>query len=232
MQRWALRTGFRFSTSKTEWMVFYRNFKEPVGSRFELDGKTLKQVTSKKFLGLIFDRMLNWETHIEYIRGKCLRTMNILYTISRGNREITSEVLLRIYRALVRSKLEYGCEVYGTGPKTQLMKLDPIHHKGLRICLLAYRTSPNESLYVLAGELSLAKRRQLLQMQYYVRLKQFLPHELSIRLDNKCMDGEYSRRGSNKPVSLGFTVRKSITDLMCDSSCVPRKTKYNGTMRL
>ena len=225
LQRWALRTGFRFSTLKTEWMVFYRNIKEPRGIRFTLDGKPLKQVTSKKFLGLIFDRMLNWELHIEYLRGKCLKAMNILYMISRGNKEITSEVLLRIYRALIRPILEYGCEVYGTAPSGQLLKLDPIHHKGLRICLVAYRTSPIESLYVLADELSLTRRRQMLQMHYYVRLKQFLPHNLPIRLDNKFMDGEYSRQNTNKPIALGFSVRQTISKLKVDVPTVALLTE-------
>ena len=213
LQRWALRTGFRFSTIKTEWMIFHRNIPEPVGIQFELDDKILKQVKTKKFLGLVFDRKLTWEDHIEYVRGKCLKTMNILFMISRGNEETDSVTMLRIYRALIRSKLEYGCEVYGTAPPSMLLKLDPVHHKGLRTCLGAYRTSPKESLYVLAGELSLPKRRSMLQMNYYIKMRQFLPHELPLRLDDKSLDGEYSRISSNKPVSLGYTVRMSLDNM-------------------
>ena len=215
LERWSLETGFRFSTSKTEYMFFYRNLGVPLDINLRLNGKPLKQVTSKKFLGLIFDRMLNWEAHVDYLKGRCIRTMNILYMIARGNRETNSEVLLRIYRALVRSKLDYGCQVYGTAPPSMLERLDPVLHKGLRICLGAYRTSPKESLYVLAREMPLQDRRQMLQMQYYVRLRQFLPHQVPIRLDDKSLDGEYARP-SNKPISLGFTVRKSITDMNID----------------
>ena len=104
-------------------MVFYRNIKEPAGIYFELDGKMLKQVETKKFLGLIFDRKLNWKDHIEYIKGKCLEAMNIIFMISRRNQETESESLLRIYRSLVRSKLDYGCDIYGTEPANVLEKL-------------------------------------------------------------------------------------------------------------
>ena len=43
LQRWAIKTGFRFSTIKTEWMIFYRNIKEPTGIEFTLGGKLLKK---------------------------------------------------------------------------------------------------------------------------------------------------------------------------------------------
>ena len=56
------------------------------------------------------------------------------------------KTLLCLYRALVRSKLDYGCIVYGAASNNILKKLDPIHQQGLRIALGAFRTSPVTSL--------------------------------------------------------------------------------------
>lgn len=214
LNQWSIKTGFRFSVDKTEWMVFHRNKKEliPGQIKLTLDGKNLKEVKIKKFLGLILDRTLAFKEHVAYLRGKCLRDLNIIKVISRGNREIDSKVLLRIYRALIRPKLDYACQIYGTAPSSSLDSLDPVHHKGIRICLGAYRTSPAESLYVEANEPSLKDRRQMLQLQYYVRMKQFLPGKVPVRLDDTSLDGEYARK-SNKPIALGYTVRQSITNL-------------------
>ena len=36
-------------------------------------------------------------------------------------------VLLHLYRALVRSKLDYGCIVYGSVSKSVLRTLDAVH---------------------------------------------------------------------------------------------------------
>ena len=205
--RWSLKTGFKFSVEKTEWMVFHRS-KELVGIEFTLDGTILKEVESKMFLGMILDRKLTWELHIEYLRGSALRATNILSVISRANLETDITALMRVYRAIVRSKLDYGCQLYGTSPlKMALGRLDPVHHKGLRICLGAFRTSPLRSLYVEANEPKLEYRRNMLQMQYYVRMKQFLPNESIVRLDDKSLDLKYSRKG-RLPVALGYTVRK------------------------
>ena len=68
-------------------------------------------------------------------------------------------------------------------------------------------------MYAITGEMSLAKRRSMLQMNYYVKMKQFLPHELPLRLDDKSLDGEYNRTNSNKPISLGFSVRKRLHNM-------------------
>ena len=62
--------------------------------------------------------------------------------------------LLKLYRSLVRSKLDYGCIIYGSARNSYLQMLDPIHNQGLRLALGALRTSV-ASLYVEADEPSL-----------------------------------------------------------------------------
>ncbi|GFY60084.1 uncharacterized protein TNIN_356071 [Trichonephila inaurata madagascariensis] len=54
--------------------------------------------------------------------------------------------LLRLYRALIRSKLDYGSVVYSSACKSLLKILDPVHHQALRLCLgafLHHRLSPS-----------------------------------------------------------------------------------------
>ena len=77
-------------------------------------------------------------------------------------------VLLILYRAFVRSKLDYGSIVYGS--KFLLKCLDAIHHQGLRLALGAFRTSPIESLDAESNEPSLYVRREKLSLQYTIKL--------------------------------------------------------------
>ncbi|KAJ4433175.1 hypothetical protein ANN_15432 [Periplaneta americana] len=60
-------------------------------------------------------------------------------------------VLLRLYRSLIRSKLDYGCFIYGLANKSKLRFLDTIHHHGIRLATGAFRTSRIASLYCEAG---------------------------------------------------------------------------------
>ena len=74
------------------------------------------------------------------------------------------------YRSLIRSKLDYGCIVYGSARGSYLHMLDSVQNYALRLCLGAYRTSPSSSLCVLANEPPLYIRRRKLSIQYCLKL--------------------------------------------------------------
>ncbi|GBN04509.1 hypothetical protein AVEN_171357-1, partial [Araneus ventricosus] len=59
-----------------------------------------------------------------------LNIMKVLSNTSWGADKVS---LMRIYRSLVRSKLDYGVPVYGSAAKSTLKMLDSVHHQGLRI---------------------------------------------------------------------------------------------------
>ena len=79
-----------------------------------------------------------------------------------------------LYRAIVRSKLDYGCIVYSTASNTNLRQLDSIHNTGLRLALGALCTSPVSSLYTEANEAPLEERRLKLTMHYYLKTRAFI----------------------------------------------------------
>ena len=69
------------------------------------------------------------------------------------------------------SKLDYGCFVYGSARLSYLKTLDTIHHRGIRLVLGAFQTSPADSLLVEANEPSLKDRREKLSLQFDIKLK-------------------------------------------------------------
>ena len=75
-----------------------------------------------------------------------------------------------MYRALVRSKLDYGCFIYRATCKSYISLLDPIKNQGLSLSLGAFRTSPAHSLCVEANELPLRLRREKLALQFTTKI--------------------------------------------------------------
>ena len=71
-------------------------------------------VPQAKFLGVIFDKKLNFKAHIDYLREKCQKSLNLLKVVSKLDWGTDTTVLLKLYRALVRSKLDYSCVVYSS----------------------------------------------------------------------------------------------------------------------
>ena len=214
LDTWTEKTGFKFSSSKTETVVFHRQrgLHEDPNPELYLHGKRLKVVKEKKFLGVILDHKLQFIPHIKWLKARGIKALNILKVIIKNNLRTDSKVLLHIYKALVQSKLDYACQIYGTASPSALKMLDTVHHQALRLCTGAFRTSPKESLYVETGEQSLEDRRLSLRVQFYIRSKQLPVDKTIVHLGDESHD-HYYKRNRNKPKSLGFRVRQEVQAL-------------------
>ena len=159
------------------------------------------------FLGVIFDRKLSFVPHLKYVKKEAWKPLKVI-----GNTEWGADrkVMLRLYRYLVRSKLDYGCIVYGSARKSYLQMLDPIHNQGLRLCLGAFRTSPVESLYVDAHEPCLGARRAKLSLQYTSKIKSLPKHPAH----NAVFDNKYMKLFDARPNAIrtfGLRIKQFLT---------------------
>ena len=107
ISRWASRSGFTLAPEKTLGCIFYRGRQNPPPPNVVVSGQEIEFKASVKFLGMILDSKLKWQEHIESLRTRCLLAMNVLKAtahLSWGGDRCT---LLRLYRALIRSKIDY-----------------------------------------------------------------------------------------------------------------------------
>ena len=173
ISKWTCKNGFTVSPTKTVAMHFCNHNKnycrDPV---LKLDNKVIEVVTEHKFLGLIWDPKLTFHAHIQHLVKKCRKALNIIKLLSYSNWGSDTQTLLSIFKALIRSKIDYGSIVYMSAKKDKdLYDLDVLHRQGLRLCLGAFKSSPNESLYVEANEPPLELRRKDLAMRYALKIK-------------------------------------------------------------
>ena len=159
IEKWCIENGFKFSKTKSVCVHFNKKRGILPEPNLTLNGQKIKVVKETKFLGVIFDQKLSFIPHMKALKAKCLKALDIIKVVSNQEWGADKSVLLRLYRSLIRSKLDYGCIVYGSARPSYLKMLNTIHHQGLRLALGAFRTSPVESLYVEAGELPLEQRR-------------------------------------------------------------------------
>jgi len=171
IQSWASANGFKFSKSKTVCMHFCQLRRHHDEPHLTLDGTPIPVVEETKFLGIIFDRRLTFIPHLKNLKAKCSKALDLLKLVSHTDWGADRKVILNLYRTFIRSKLDYGCVVYGSARKSYLKILDPIHHQGIRLALGAFKTSPCESLLAEANEPPLSHRRDMLSAQYALKLK-------------------------------------------------------------
>ena len=219
LQTWSEENGFNFSKSKTKCMHLCNLRGVQPDPELYLDKTKIVVVSEFKFLGVIFDKKLSFLPHITALKKKCKKALNLLKVVAHSEWGADRKVLLRLYRSLIRSKLDYGTNVYGSARKSYLKILDSIHNEGLRLVLRAFRTSPIKSLYVEANEPSLSYRRQKLSLQYLLKLKSnhFNPtHKVVFK-------PQYKRLFERKPNVIppfGIRMEPIVDNLGIDTECI------------
>ena len=107
LNTWSRQTGFQFSTEKTKYTIF-SNRKTNINIRLTMNRHLLQPVKAVKFLGVTMDSQLTWREHINNLIASCQLRLNILKTLSNYTWGSDTTSLLRIYKTLIRSKIDYG----------------------------------------------------------------------------------------------------------------------------
>jgi len=199
ISRWARCNGFSFSRTKTVAMNFYKNRPMIDDVRLEIDGSRIPTAETTKFLGLTWDPKLTWIPHISQLKDRCLKSLNILRTITSSSWGADSTTIMNLYRAIIRSKIDYGSVVYASASPTALSNLDTVANEAMRIATGAFRTTPISSLQILTNEPPLQLRRQELTIKYYVKLKAHIQNPAFDSVFNANLRTFFNSRPATKP---------------------------------
>lgn len=168
--RWSYDRGFKISVSKSCYMLVT---KKKIDNKqvLTLYSKPMERVRVFKYLGLWIDDKYTWKNHIEKVETKCKKVLNLMRCLAGLAWGADREVLLHIYRALLRATLDYGCMVFDIAAKSHLQKLDRMQYRALRLCLGAVNTTPINALLVESSDLPLNLRRTKLSLAYWIRIQ-------------------------------------------------------------
>jgi len=103
---WFRTNKLSLNLTKTNYIVFYamRKTPPPDNLHIAIDGISINQVTSTKFLGTIIDSHLNWKEHISQIAKKVAKNIGILRRIRHN---LPSNILTNLYYTLVYPYFSY-----------------------------------------------------------------------------------------------------------------------------
>ncbi|XP_060085427.1 uncharacterized protein LOC132564819 [Ylistrum balloti] len=122
-----------------------------------------------------------------------------------------------MYTALIRSKLDYGCQVYDSASDNALKPLDSIQHQALKVALGAVRNTPSLSLLAESGELPLKLRREKLILKYWARTQvmgpSFPPCKIVKNTENKAYRNKLNKH--QKPPYM-FRIHEALKEHKLD----------------
>jgi len=174
LQSWSNTNGFKFSPAKTKVVHFTTipGLHNPPDLR--MTQNILPYVENIKFLGLTWDTKLTWKSHINQLKFNCSKLLGLLRSVTTQEWGADQTSCLKLFRSLIRSKLDYGVQVYGSASATSLQSLDTITTEALRIATGAFKSTPTDTLYILANEMPPDIRREYLSLRYYYKTRSSL----------------------------------------------------------
>lgn len=116
MIKWGTDNGLKFNTQKTTAIVF-TNKRKFTTKRILIFGEEIPYSKEVKYLGLVFDSKLKWNTHIQLKISKCKK---LLYALKRAIGKDwgpNPKTLRWAYTGMVRPILTYGCHLWGPNLK-------------------------------------------------------------------------------------------------------------------
>lgn len=105
-------------------------------------------VKEKKFLGVILDDKLHFQSHINYISKNALKGINVLRSLTGTFWGSDPKILSLLYKSIVRSRFDYSSMAYINAKPNLLKKLDIIQNIALRIILGAMGSTPINAMEV------------------------------------------------------------------------------------
>ena len=168
IKEWAEALGIKISAGKTEVVLYNSNLRDNI-PKLKIGNQELEYKTQGKFLGLTFDNRLHWVKHIDQLVLRCKKDLNLMRYLSGTKFGADKLTLMTIYKTLIRSKLDYGCQAYASASKSQLARLDRIQSAALRIVTGAYRSTSITDLQVECCVPPLELRREELILKYWAR---------------------------------------------------------------
>ena len=162
--------GLVISHAKTHAMIFTR--KDVDIPRLMINNEEVNFADESRYLGMILDSpVLNWKKHLQYIKANTIKRTNIIKAVSNTKWGADREMLMRIYKVIIRTKIAYGLEIYGAVCDTDIKSLDVVQNESVRMTLGARKTSPICSLEVEAHIPPLTIYRNQIAVRYLNRVR-------------------------------------------------------------
>ena len=170
LEKWCDETGFIFSTTKTISMHICRKRNCGKTAQLNMKKQAIPHSDKHKFLGLTVDDGLRWTSHVEQLKRDCQKKVNTLKMLSHTEWGADTKTLQMLYQTLIKSKIDYGSEVYESTSKTNVQKLGTIRNQCLRIATGAFKSSPIKSLEVLTSTLPIDLTQDMKLLNYLTRI--------------------------------------------------------------
>ena len=101
----------------------------------KVNSNEIKPQTSARYLGVFFDKKLDWKTHLQHVESKTAPRIGLLRFLARSTPDPNIKTMTNLYKALIRSVLTYGFPAFLLAEGKIWTRLQIIQSKALRAAM-------------------------------------------------------------------------------------------------
>ena len=165
LHSWSVKWQLKFNESKCKVVHYGPN--NP-NHQYILNNTTLESCNIEKDLGVTFDNNLKFTTHVNNITAKANSRLAI---IRQTMHDITPEIFLPLYKALVRPLLEYCTVVWNPLLKGDKVKIEQVQRRATKLVKSLSHLDYNERLIRLKLDSLNFRRRRADMIQVFRIIK-------------------------------------------------------------
>ena len=137
IEKWLQGNKLSLNIVKTQAMVIgsrpkLSKLKSDLGTlpSFEIGGLDIDLVNKTKYLGVMIDNCLSWDSQIRAVNQKVSRAIGLL---KYARNFVETDTMANLYRSIIEPHLSYCCSVWGSCGTTKLNVLQKLQNKVARI---------------------------------------------------------------------------------------------------
>lgn len=164
-----LSIGLEIEPSKTKLIGFNRKGEINRNRGIELKGEMIRYEREASFLGIVYDVQTTYRRQIETMKGKVEKRCNILRWLNRVSWGMEVNTALLVYKAFVRSVIDYGLFVVFPKDLRNRNKVEKLQYKGIRIALGYRNSTPTNVMVAEAKVMRMEERAGFLARNFWVK---------------------------------------------------------------
>ena len=197
---WLCANKLSLNIDKTHFVIFHPYQKKLNHSmKIEIDGKTINEHKSVKYLGIRIDCHLNWKEHIQQLSKKISRGIGVLCKIRH---HVNVKILVQLYHAIILPFFSYCCIVWGNTYDHNIEPLQRMQKKVIRLITFSDFDAHTSPLFF---------QLKLLKLQDHIKLRTlYFMHQFFIGKLPKIFDSFFTKTSDKHNVNTRCATRTTF----------------------
>ena len=161
LSKWFKANKLTLSSNKSCFILFRskQSRLNRIPSTIVFGNSNIKRANSVKYLGVTLEEHLNWKEHVDNVCNSLKKCFNVFYSIRDY---LNIDQCRAIYYSLVYSKITYALAVYGLTSKENLLSIQRLQNKLLKVLIKKPYLYPTNDLH---NDLKILKVEDLVDLE-------------------------------------------------------------------